>query len=590
MKNNKDKKAKELTLSVLEFLDRNGYKESFENLQKETGIHYQENDQKTIEDLLFSKKIDELISLINNSENLSSEEKMNFTKILKIKKYIELVLSNFTNKKDQKESLDYLRKEISPLMTNNKFNLELIKNLTMILFFKDMNGLKKYIDSNLDIYLDDSYLLNQLCQKRILHIESLYDIYEKSLTNKKDISFNNYDVLSLTDLCLNPFTDSEIWFIEVSKQQQYLAIGFSNANISIFNINLKKNKEENISLGIKLFITFSANDSTKKGEITSINFSNDEKFLLVSFTNNIVRIFNISNGEKVKEYKDLHTSDINSAIYLPNSNNKFITGSMDKRVLLIDINNNDNNPNPLEVGKFCRIKQILYSENNNLIIVVPGSLNDIVCYDLSKNNVSKKIETKEKIVYCNLSKSDKGKYLLINESIVHPQIILYNLDTNKIINKYYGHTQKIFIIKVAFGGDKDQFILSGSEDATVYLWYRRNPGAPKFQFKGHLGVVNSVEMLSNNIVLSVSDDKTIKVWTPGILEEGGVGEENKIRFVKSEKNCFVIKENNDFEKEFLEKMNEPINNDMQVEEDDNDNAEEFEGEERNPGNSEPENE
>ena len=40
-KNNED-----LLLSVLEFLDRNGYKQSFEKLQQKSGIYYCDNEKK----------------------------------------------------------------------------------------------------------------------------------------------------------------------------------------------------------------------------------------------------------------------------------------------------------------------------------------------------------------------------------------------------------------------------------------------------------------------------------------------------------------------------------------------------------------
>ena len=219
-------------------------------------------------------------------------------------------------------------------------------------------------------------------------------------------------------------------------------------------------------------------------------------------------VFNVANGETIKEYNNLYNSCITSCLYLPNSNNKFFSGGVDKRLLLIDINNIPF----LEIGKFFRIKQILYSELYNLIIIVPGSINDIICYDLPKNKISFKIEIKEEIVYTNISKSDKGKYLLINISKLYPKILLYNLENTKTEDKYYGHIQRTMIIKCCFGGDKDQYIISGSEDAKVYLWEREYPETPIY--KGHLDMVNSVELLFNDVLLSANDDKILKIWIP----------------------------------------------------------------------------
>ena len=544
-------KNDDLLLSVLEFLHRNGFKQSFEKLQQKTGIYYGDNDKKIIEDLLHLRKIDELIFYIRNNSRIENEEKMTYIKLLKIKKYIELIIKNCSDRIDQKDSLFYLRNEIVPMINNseNKIkNKNLLNSLTSILFYKDMNLLTEYIKKNLYIYSDDSYIIKELSKNRIIPIEKLYNIYNNITENKREVSFENYNTISINDLCFNPFKTSDIWFLEISKNKKYIALGFSNCNISLISVNIHKNKKK---INLNLYLTFSSNESNKKGEITSLCFSNDEKQLLVSLSTNIIKIFNVANGETIKEYNNLYNSCITSCLYLPNSNNKFFSGGVDKRLLLIDINNIPF----LEIGKFFRIKQILYSELYNLIIIVPGSKNDIICYDLPKNKISFKIEIKEEIVYTNISKSDKGKYLLINISKLYPKILLYNLENTKTEDKYYGHIQRTMIIKCCFGGDKDQYIISGSEDAKVYFWERKYPGTPKYIFKGHLGMVNSVELLFNDVLLSVSDDKTLKIWTPENEENDKY---RKIIFKKNDKNAFKIIENDNFENEFLEKMNEPL--------------------------------
>ena len=544
-------KNDDLLLSVLEFLDGNGFKQSFDKLQQKTGIYYGDNDKKIIEDLLHLRKIDELIFYIRNNSRIENEEKMTYIKLLKIKKYIELIIKNCSDRIDQKDSLFYLRNEIVPMINNseNKIkNKNLLISLTSILFYKDMNLLTEYIKKNLYIYSDDSYIIKELSKNRIIPIEKLYNIYNNITENKREVSFENYNTISINDLCFNPFKTSDIWFLEISKNKKYIALGFYNCNISLISVSIHKNKKK---INLNLYLTFSSNESNKKGEITSLCFSNDEKQLLVSLSTNIIKIFNVANGETIKEYNNLYNSCITSCLYLPNSNNKFFSGGVDKRLLLIDINNIPF----LEIGKFFRIKQILYSELYNLIIIVPGSKNDIICYDLPKNKISFKIEIKEEIVYTNISKSDKGKYLLINISKLYPKILLYNLENTKTEDKYYGHIQRTMIIKCCFGGDKDQYIISGSEDAKVYFWERKYPGTPKYIFKGHLGMVNSVELLFNDVLLSVSDDKTLKIWTPENEEND---KNRKIIFKKNDKNAFKIIENDNFENEFLEKMNEPL--------------------------------
>ena len=561
-------KNEDLLLIVLEFLDRNGYKQSFEKLQQKTGVNYQDNEVRIIEDLFNTRKIDELIFYINNSTKISSEEKLKIIKLLKIKKYIELILKNCSDRIDQKDSLYYLRTEISPLInTNNPLDKINLGYLTSLLFIKDMNFLTNYIKSNLGTYSDDSQIISILNKNKLIHLESIYDMNDKLSNNNRDIDFKKYDVITLTDLCFKPYKTAEIWFLEFSKNKKYLVLGFSNCNISLFTV---KNNQNNNSIIINLYLTFSANDNSKKGEITSVCFSNDEKYLLVSLSTNVIKLYNILNGEKIKEYSNLHNSLITSCIFIPNSNTMFLSGSIDRKLLVIDINS-DKIPF-LDIGKFVRIKQILFSESLNLIIVIPYSISDIMIYDFQKNKMSFRVELNEEIVYSNISKSDKGKYILINISKSFPKILLYNLKNTKTEDKYYGHSQKTMIIKCAFAGNKEQYIISGSEDGCVYLWDRNIPGKNIYCFKGHFGCVNSVELVFDDVIFSGSDDKSLKIWIPK-YETYYEEIKKEIIYSKNENNSFKEKKQNDFEKEFFEKMNEPLEDVPNEEDNDEDNDE-----------------
>ena len=136
-----NKSKDEILLSVLEYLDRNGFKESFDILQQTIGLRYLENIKKKIEDLLKNRKLDELIIFINTCNKLNNDERTILIKLLKIRKFIELVYNNCSDRIDQKDSLQFLRNEITPLIENT----DLLNSLTKILFYKDMNQLKNYI-------------------------------------------------------------------------------------------------------------------------------------------------------------------------------------------------------------------------------------------------------------------------------------------------------------------------------------------------------------------------------------------------------------------------------------------------------------
>ena len=550
----KSHKKEEILLSVLEFLERNGYKESFEKLNQKTNYKYTEQNTKKIIDLIKSDKIPELIIYINNNFNIPNEEKIYWIKILKIKYYIKLVLNNYSNHLKQKDSLNYLRKEITPLLNQDT---ELLNSLTYILFIKDEAMLKQYIENYLLSYTDDNFIIDQICKKRIITLETVFDFYQNSLKNV-NINFDNYSIININDNCLPPFKPSEIWFLEVSKNKNYICAGFSNSNISIFNIK-KENKENKNKIIIKLFITFSANEQNKRDEITAMNFSNDEKYILVGLSNYRLKIFNISNGQKIKEYQNMHTNKITSIIPFPNSNSKFITSSIDKKINILDISNIANIQNKdeySELGIFCRIKQLCYSELLNYIIIISASNTELIIYNIFIKKIEAKIITSEgsQNVYANISKKDKGKYLIYCTSPPNQKskIILYNLSTKLVEEKYTGFSQKYMIIKCCFSGPDDKFILSGSEDFIIYLWERGIGENPKYKFKGHFGIVNTIDMWGNDFIISGSDDKNIKIWF-------NKSENLEIIFEKNKENKCEIKEN-EIDKKFLEAMNEDNDN------------------------------
>ena len=520
---NDNKPKDEILLSVLEYLDRNGYKESFDILQQNTGLRYLENVKKTIEDLLKEKKLDELIKYINTCNKLNNDERTILIKLLKIRKFIELVYNNCSDRIDQKDALQFLRNEVTPIIDNS----ELLNSLTKILFYKDMNQLKNYIQKNLSIYEDDKYILNQICKVKITPLEQLYNSYNRSLIKKYGIYFDKYNIVTIKSNDLLENENNEIKLLELSKSKKLIAIAFKDLKICVLELNIEKYDNNDILIiDLIKIINVETNDN-KNNEIKLINFSYDEKLLLVLINNFILNIYDINSGKVVQSINNI--KDINYGLYISDNNNYLI--STKNKIIISKDNKNEDIYN-------CSydIKQLLFSNFYNFIIIIPNLIKDIECFNILTNKVELNIEIKEYLFYANISKTDGGKYLIINLSKNYPKIFLYNLSEKKIEKKYYGHIQKGNVVKCAFGGDKDQYILSASEDFIIYLWARNISGLPKYQFKDHLNIINGIEMINSSIIVSISDDKTIKFWTSYDIED--------VKFNKK-----VIKEENKENKE-----------------------------------------
>ena len=520
----------ELLLSVLEYLDRNGYKESFDILLNDTGIRYLENIRRTIDELLKQKKIDELLIYINSCDKLSSEEKNNLMKFLKIRKFIELVYHNCSDRIDQKDALQFLRNEITPIIEDK----ELLNTLTKILFFKDMPTLKNFIQKNLAIYEDDKYILNQICEVKIAPLEQLYNVYNQNLVKKFGINFDKYNVCSLKNNEIycndnkgnNNIIINNIKIMEISRNKEFMAIAFVDLNISVFNI-VKARKDNLDIININFFSNINIKnnnnlDENKSNEINSMIFSYDEKHLLILINKSIINIYDIKTSKLLYKYDEI--KEINNALYISPKNDIlfFTKGKImhsEESFKSPELSETDNISNKND------IQQILFSDFFNLIILIPDSIRDIKCINLQQKKFEFNIEIKEDIFSANISQTDEGKYLIINLSKNYPKILLYDLIERKFGQKYYGHIQKNFKSLCSFGGKTDQYILCANEDFLIYLWDRNISGLPKYQFKGHEQRIIGLSMVNSSLILSC-DENEIKIWTSYDIDDVNFNKEN----------------------------------------------------------------
>jgi len=513
------KPNQELLLTVLEYLDRNGYKESFDVLLSDTGLRYLEHVKRTIEDLLIQKKLDELITYINSCDQLSKEEKNNLLKILKIRKFIELITNNCINHSDQKVALQFLRTEISPIMDNK----DLLNTLTKLLFFKDISELKNYIQKNLVSYEDDNIILNQISNVKIAPLEQLYNMYNQNMVKKYGINFDKYNVTKIKKEELY-FTESNngniinidnynnIQIMEISHNKEYIIIGFFDLNISIFSLDKKTCENSNIinidfikNINLKSHNNLNENNSN---EINLINFSYDDKYILILINKSNLNIIELNTWKIISLYNII--KEINYSSYITEKNNILLYSQN----ILFLLQENLSNPSLIEIYSTTKndIQKILFSNFLNIIILIPSLLSEIECINLSQKKIEFNIEIKEEIFSADISQKDEGKFLIINVSKTYPKIYLYDLVKRQIDKKYYGHIQKNNKILCTFGGNRDQYILSTSEDSFIYLWDRNISGLPKYQFKEENKNIKGLGMINSSFILSCYQDE-IKVWT-----------------------------------------------------------------------------
>src|SRR5690606_22266081 len=145
----------------------------------------------------------------------------------------------------------------------------------------------------------------------------------------------------------------------------------------------------------------------------------------------------------------------------------------------------------------------------------------LICYDL--NTKQKLFSTPEKnlLISCSIS----NNILLINCSSTitpfignHPEqfLLVYDIEKRQLISKLYGYKQFRYVIRSCFLGKRNQYVVSGSEDSLVYIWYLPT-GKLVNKLSGHTSVVNSVTWNQyDGTFASCSDDGTVRIWSSSL--------------------------------------------------------------------------
>lgn len=110
--------------------------------------------------------------------------------------------------------------------------------------------------------------------------------------------------------------------------------------------------------------------------------------------------------------------------------------------------------------------------------------------------------------------SDDSKHILLNQRPNESQI--WDVQRQSLVMRLNGHKVSKHVIRSCFGGVERAFVISGSEDALIYVYHRKT-GKLLEKLKGHgQGSVNSVAWhpTHHSMFASCSDDGTIRIWKP----------------------------------------------------------------------------
>ncbi|CAD6888012.1 unnamed protein product [Tilletia laevis] len=147
--------------------------------------------------------------------------------------------------------------------------------------------------------------------------------------------------------------------------------------------------------------------------------------------------------------------------------------------------------------------------------------NRIYFYDLETYSVLGLAGATEEMTCVSISKD--SRFVLLNKRPNETQV--WDIELAEVVQVYQGHTIFKNMIGACFGGaEKNNFIVTGSEDAKIYVYHRAS-GRTLERLSHGVGCVNSVAWHPTNKAMfaSASDDSSVCVWQPGQRRRGASG-------------------------------------------------------------------
>ncbi|KAI5780824.1 WD40 domain-containing protein [Geopyxis carbonaria] len=237
-------------------------------------------------------------------------------------------------------------------------------------------------------------------------------------------------------------------------------------------------------------------------EVTYVEWSPDDSRLISCSQDRQAKIWDTKTGKCLETLKEF-AEPVSSVSWHPNGQS-FVTGSMDEYMVEWDLQG-------------TQLRKVSSSRFYDLKITPDGKKLVAVCTDkhfhvYDFNDWKNKRSYNFKCMLTCVQTSDDSRHAIVNTNA--REVVLVDLDTGKVVQRYTGQIQDKWVIRGCFGGTDEHFVLSGSEDSNIYVWHKQN-GQLVEKLSGHAGTVNCVTWnpKSSHMFASAGDDKTIRIWS-----------------------------------------------------------------------------
>ena len=342
----------------------------------------------------------------------------------------------------------------------------------------------------------------------------------------EDFAFSREEIPRVTKHVLERHTD-EVWFVAYSHDGTKLATAAKDAVVAVWEVASMLSSTTSMAINPSNGAAVSNLAGTKMlcghtDALCAIAWSPDDTHLLTCACDQLIKMWDVNSGECVQTFSR-HTESVTAIAWLPDGN-YFISAGVDKTVLLWGVASGA----VLSSWTGSRVHNLaVNSHGTQLIAACERGIRVCPIETMSSETptltVTEELWIEESEPITSLCLTKDGRHALVNTA--SQEIHLWELPSRSLIHRYIGHKQGRFVIRAAFGGVDESFVVCGSEDSQVYIWHRHSATLLEV-LPGHSGAVNAVCWSPRHCMFaSASDDHTVRVWEPGSSSRsrGGVG-------------------------------------------------------------------
>ncbi|ORZ20910.1 WD40-repeat-containing domain protein [Lobosporangium transversale] len=491
----------ELVRLMVQSLQSLGYRKSAQELEAESGFQLESPAVTLFRECVLKGAWDELEQLSEQLE-LDPAHHVSVKFLIREQKFLELLEA-----RQIKNALIVLRSELTPL----NHNMERVHTLTSYMMSSSAEDLRQRADwdgangtsrqtllSSLQKYISPAVMVPEnrletmLKQAIELQVKNCLYHNHRNTTNSlySDHACEKTGIPSVSRGVLRGHTN-EVWYISFSHDGKYLASASQDTKVIIWSME-----------------TFEAIHTLEghQKEVSWCVWSPDDTQLLTTGFDKMVKLWDVQTAT-CKSTFNRHNDTVNCLGWLPDGE-RFLSGSGRNLFLMTTTGE------VLRLWQFA-VRDMAISADGKTLVVMGGTVIRII--NLEDMSTISTLEETDGITAISLSKD--GQFLLANitpkhaKHPLHREVHLWNLTEGRIVRKYSGYMQGLYVIRSCFGGWDERFVISGSEDLKIYIWHRENGNLIQ-TLDGHTGPVTVVSwnLANPTMFASASDDHTIRIW------------------------------------------------------------------------------